>query len=70
MRRLPKELRKALDAVGVPWALEQGSRHLHLRLNGRLIGILPTTGGHDNGRALKNVVAQVRRTAQGKGHHG
>lgn len=64
MIRVPKPIKTALDATGLPWSIESGSRHFHIRLDGRLVGILPQ-GKPGDGRGLKNTLAQIRRTMKG-----
>lgn len=65
VKRIPTEIEQALDATGLGWALEKGSRHMKIKLAGRLVGILPHGSGNDaNYRTIKNSVAQIRRAAQ------
>jgi hypothetical protein len=62
---VPRVIRDELEATGLPWSVERGSRHQHVRLAGRLVGILPTCGTDENpGRAMKNVIAGIRRKAK------
>lgn len=64
-KRVSKRLRSALDQTGLPWNLEQGAKHIKVRLAGRFVGILPYNGGSQaDQRADQNVVAQVRRAAR------
>lgn len=59
------KLRKALDETGLPWTIELGSRHHHLRLAGRLVCVLPLGGTTDRDpHATRNTIAQVRRAAR------
>lgn len=48
------------------WLLEPGSRHLKLKIDGRLIGVLPRDGGGktQDKRAILNVRSQIRRHLQ------
>lgn len=63
--RLPKQVQQALDDTGLPYAVEPGKRHRKIRVEGRLVGILPMhTHDADNGRACKNIVAQIRRAGK------
>ena len=45
MNRRPKfftpALESALEATGLPWTLEPGSKHFHIRLAGKLAVVLP-----------------------------
>jgi hypothetical protein len=63
--RLPTEIREALDETGIRWSIENGTRHYHLLLGGRLTGILPRTrtGLEGSQRSCKNMIANIRRTA-------
>jgi len=66
--KLPPEIVKVLDSTGLPWTAELGSRHLKLRLQGRLVGVLPKDGGRRTAdtapRAARNIAAQIRRAAR------
>ena len=65
MCRLPDKVRIALDETGLPWAIENGTRHQKIKLKGRLVGILPHgSGSSANPRTIKNSVAQIKRAAQ------
>ncbi|MEY4402312.1 MAG: hypothetical protein RIR91_347 [Verrucomicrobiota bacterium] len=61
--RLPQEIRTALDATGLPWAIENGGRHRKVRLAGRLVGVFSKGRAVAADRAMANVVAQIRRAA-------
>lgn len=63
--RLPSELTVALDATGLPWAMETGGKHYKIKVAGRLAGVYPK-GGHNSAdkRSLANTVAQIRRVAK------
>jgi hypothetical protein len=64
-RRIPPVLRELLDETGLPWELERGSRHWHVRLAGRRISVVPTTLKLDRGgRCFENMAAQIRRSAR------
>jgi hypothetical protein len=64
--RLPKIIETALQDTGLPFEVVRGSRHHHIRVAGRLVGILPTHGSAEaSPRALRNTVAQIRRAARG-----
>jgi hypothetical protein len=63
--RLPAELREALDKTGLPWGIENGTRHNKIRLAGRLVGVYPHGRKHEaDKRALFNTISQVRVTAR------
>ncbi len=59
--KIPPEVRAALEAKGLPWAIEQGTRHHKIKIEGRLVGIMPRGRGSDRDRAQKNIIAQIRR---------
>lgn len=59
--KLPAEVREALEAKGRPWLIEEGRRHQKIKIDGRLVGILPKKPVGSGGRAQKNVIAQIRR---------
>ncbi len=63
-RRADPKLRAALDETGLPWTVEIGGRHYHVRVAGRLVGVWPRSGATETGRGTKNVIAQIRRTAR------
>ncbi len=58
-----------LKSTGLPWEIATGKKHLKVRLDGRMVGILPKCGKDREGdpRALKNVRAQIRRAARALG---
>lgn len=62
--KLPREVRAELEATGLPWSLERGSRHLHVRVGGRLAGILPKGRVPCADRATQNIISQIRRVAR------
>lgn len=67
MTRLNKIIEAELQATGLPWEAERGSRHIKLRLAGKFVGILPLKGDGSSGRGARanaNVVSQIRRAAR------
>lgn len=62
---IDKRVLKELQEQGLPWTIDQGSRHLKLRVCGKFVGILPLGNGSQKGRATRNVVSQIRRAAAG-----
>ena len=54
----------ALTLTGLPWEISQGSRHHKIKLAGRLVGIAPLNRRDAGPRALKNILAQIRRAAR------
>lgn len=53
-----------LEQSGFPWATEQGTRHLKIKICDRLVAILPLGGktmhGERNRRATLNIQSQIR----------
>ena len=64
--RVPRKIEEALVETGLPWAVEQGSRHAKIRLGGHFVGILPHRGETRSAesRADLNIVSQIRRKAK------
>lgn len=63
--RLPRLLREAFDETGLPWTLERGAKHHHLRLAGRLVSVLPQgTGWDKDPRAVRNSARDIRAAAR------
>lgn len=61
MKREPKII-AALEATGLPWALEQGRGHFKIRLAGRLAGVV-SVNPSPRSRASLNVISQIKRIA-------
>lgn len=61
--RLHHTVQRALDECGVVYELRGGSKHHKLFVGGRLAGIIPHGRGGSDDRARKNLLAQIRRTA-------
>jgi len=64
--KLPKRIQQALSEVD-KWRLDTSGKTVRIYVNEILAGVVPhnTRGdGQDNGRALFNVVAQIRRAAR------
>lgn len=63
---VPGPVRDALEETRLPWNIELGGKHWKIRLDGRLVGILPKGKKMQDAsdRPIKNTVAQIRRTAR------
>lgn len=62
--KFDKRLGEALDATGLPWTIEPGTRHFKIRLAGRLCGLVPQGVKGDNSpKMLAKNVKQIRRIA-------
>ena len=61
-----KEIREALDATGLAWAIENGRKHSKLRLDGRLIAVMSRSNpsSRSRNRDSRNIVSQIRRAAK------
>lgn len=60
-----KKIKAELEATGLEWSLENGTRHIKIMLVDRLVGIMPLKGGGGSpGRAHANILAQIRRAAK------
>jgi len=57
-------LKDALEQTGLTWDVVEGKRHHHIRLEGKLVGILPKGSHHNNRRATLNLRSQIRRAAE------
>lgn len=55
-----------LQATGLPWRIDCGTKHRKIVLQERVVGILPICGNRlrQNDRGLKNVLSQIRRAAR------
>jgi hypothetical protein len=61
--RVPSRISEALEATGLPYAIEQGARHLKIKVAGRLVGIAPRRLSGECRHSELNVVSQIRRAA-------
>lgn len=62
--RPPKQILRELEATGLPYTFQKGGRHQQIRLKDRIVGILPIDGKGVEGRAMHNVISQIRRAAK------
>lgn len=59
MSRLPKQVVHEIEQFGRPWELVDGSKHLQIRIDGKLVCIWPKgSGGGD--RKTKNAISYIR----------
>lgn len=65
---LPKKVRAELDATGLPWDIQAGKKHLHIRVDGRLVAIWPRRP-NCRSKGEQNVIAQIRRAPRNPGAH-
>lgn len=58
-------IEKALKETGLPYEIQRGRKHKHIRLAGKFVGIVPYGRmGDAESRSAKNVRAQIRRAAK------
>ena len=63
--KIPAELREALDKTGLPWSIEEGSKHRKVKMGGMLVGVLPHGKRQEAyKRSLLNTLTQVRLAAR------
>jgi len=61
---VPKEIRAALDATGLPWEVIHGKKHNRLLLNGAQVGVLARSKQKcSENYQMKNTIAAIRRAA-------
>ena len=61
---LPPDVKEVLDASGLPWRIEEGSRHRKVFVADRLISILPKSNAalrRGTGRTRQNSLAHIRQ---------
>jgi hypothetical protein len=61
--KVPKILRDELDASGLPWTVEPGTKHGKLLLAGQFVGVIPRNARKDSqgGRGGLNVRSEIRK---------
>ena len=62
--QIDKNLRAALDALPLPWRLEERTKHVLVLAGDRRILTLSRTRQRGSGRELANDIACVRRVAR------
>jgi hypothetical protein len=66
MKQPPDDLIALLKGSGLPWRIDNGGKHYKIMLAGHLAAILPRNGGWPEGRAHKNMIAQIRRALRAR----
>jgi hypothetical protein len=61
MKRVPKQLRAVLDDSGLPWHVENGSKHFLLYVDGHAVTTIPHGHGSDMKYARLNTLLHVKR---------
>lgn len=62
-----REIVRHLEQTHLPFEIRDGGCHRKIYLGGRMVGILPMRARsalEGDGRAMKNVIAQIRRAAK------
>jgi hypothetical protein len=63
--RLDAKIKQALNATGIPWEIETGSKHFKVRLGGRLVGVYPHGKKTEASQhANANLLANIKRLAR------
>ncbi len=63
--KIDPKVKQALEATGLPWYVETGTKHYKIRLNGKLVGVFPQGKKTEaSPRANINVIANIRRAAR------
>lgn len=63
--KLNVKVKQALNATGIPWEIETGSKHFKVRLGGRLVGIYPQGKKTEASQhANANLLANIKRLAR------
>ena len=57
--RLPKDIRRLLDASGIPWEVRKGKRHATLWIAGR--PVTAVGGTPSDHRSHRNTLGRIRR---------
>lgn len=63
-KKINPKILAALEETGLPFTFERGSKHIHVRVSGRLACIWPSSGGHERGDGHLKLVAQIKRVAR------
>lgn len=63
--KLDRKTKQALEETGLPWSVEDGSKHQKIRLNGKLVAIFPYGKKTEaSPYATNNTIANIRRAAR------
>lgn len=62
--KIPDLIQTELDACGLPYRIEEGTKHNKIYVNEIFCGILPKCRFFD-GRAVLNIRSQIRRAVKG-----
>lgn len=68
LNALDKTIRKELEKAD-DFTIEQGSRHYHIRINGKLVGVFTRRSKlESNRRAILNMITDIRRARREFAH--
>jgi hypothetical protein len=63
--KLDRKTKQALEETGLPWSVEDGSKHHKIRLNGKLVGVFPYGKKTEASPcANNNIISNIRRAAR------
>lgn len=60
--RLVRDIERCLKATGLPWALETGTKHYRVILDGECVGVL--SYGIQNGMDGRNLMSIIKKKAK------
>jgi len=61
---MPRPVEAALDATGLPWAAEVGTKHVHIRMAGKIVTVLGHGPMDESPGRAQNAIAAIRRAAR------
>ena len=61
---IPTKVEEALNATGLPWTVEPGGKHIHVRLAGRLVAGLHAGRGTEQEFYARSMIGSIRRMAK------
>jgi hypothetical protein len=64
------EIRPDLDALGLPWSVQNGSKHFKLYVCGRLVTVMSRSPRIAELREIENTRARIRRVMRERGLAG
>ena len=64
---MPDALRAALEASGMPWRTEPGTKHVKVYIGDRMVTVFSYGRRRDRGEITRKNVAEIRRFAAGSG---
>lgn len=62
--KIPSIIEQTLKETGLPWEIQKGTKHYHIKVNNMLVGILPKGSKEAKPRTIKNCVSQIKKAAK------